>query len=53
MQMINQLKTIALLGLLTGLMLAAGSLIGGRGGLTVALVFAGLMNFGAYFFQTK
>lgn len=51
--MINQLKTIALLGLLTGLMLAAGSLIGGRGGLTVALVFAGLMNFGAYFFSDK
>ena len=51
--MINQLKTAALLGLLTGLMLVVGSLIGGKGGLTVALIFAGLMNFGAYFFSDR
>ena len=51
--MINQLKTVALLGLLTGLMLVVGSLIGGRGGVTIALVFSGLMNFGAYFFSDK
>lgn len=51
--MINQIKTVALLGLLTGLMLVVGSMIGGTGGLTIALVFAGLMNFGAYFFSDK
>ncbi|MBI4141083.1 zinc metalloprotease HtpX [Candidatus Woesearchaeota archaeon] len=51
--MINQIKTAMLLGALTGLMLLAGNLLGGRGGLTIALVFAGLMNFGAYFFSDK
>ncbi|MBI4148189.1 zinc metalloprotease HtpX [Candidatus Woesearchaeota archaeon] len=51
--MFNQLKTVALLGLLTGLMLGVGGMIGGRGGLTVALVFAGLMNFGMYFFSDR
>lgn len=51
--MINQLKTALLLGTLTGLMLLAGNALGGRGGLTTALAFAGLMNFGAYFFSDK
>ena len=52
-KIINQLKTAMLLGALTGLMLLAGNLLGGRGGLTIALMFAGLMNFGAYFFSDK
>jgi len=51
--MINQLKTAALLGTLTGLMLFAGNILGGRGGLTMALFFALLMNFGAFFFSDK
>ncbi len=34
-------------------MLLAGNILGGRGGLTIALAFAGLMNFGAYFFSDK
>ncbi len=49
----NQLKTVVLLGLLKGLLLWVGQLVGGPGGLTIAFVFAILMNFGAYFFSDK
>ncbi len=49
----NQLRTVALLGLLTGLLLWVGNLVGGPSGLTVALVFAIIMNFGAYWFSDK
>jgi len=51
--MANGLKTAALLGLLTGLMLFAGEYLGGRNGLYYALIFAGVMNFGSYFFSDK
>lgn len=51
--MINQLKTTLLLGLLTGLVLVIGYYFGGSSGLTIALVFSVLMNFGAYFFSDK
>ncbi len=49
----NQLKTVILLGTLSGLVLAAGYLMGGNQGLTIALAFAVLMNFGMYFFSHK
>ncbi len=49
----NQIKTVILLGLMSGLVLGIGYLIGGRGGLTIALIFAVLMNFGSYFFSHK
>jgi len=49
----NQLKTVILLGLLTGLMLAAGYFIGGNYGLTIALAIAVIMNFGSYFYSDK
>ncbi len=49
----NQIKTVVLLGLLTGLLLAVGRLIGGQTGLFVALIFSVLMNFGAYWFSDK
>ena len=51
--MLNQLKTVALLGALTGILLFVGGLIGGQQGLTIALFFAVLMNFGSYFFSHK
>lgn len=51
--MLNQLKTIVLLGLLTGLMLGAGWLFGGQNGLLIALAFSVLMNFGTYFLSDK
>ncbi len=49
----NQLKTILLLGILTAILLFAGSLIGGQTGLTVALFFSLLMNIGSYWFSDK
>ncbi len=49
----NQLRTVILLGLLTGLLLFVGQLLGGTSGLIVALIFAGLMNFAAYWFSDK
>jgi len=49
----NQLKTILLLGGLTGLFLLIGALAGGRAGLTIALIFAGGMNFVSYWWSDK
>ncbi len=51
--MINQLKTVLLLGLLSGLMLAIGVLLGGSQGLIIGLVFALIINIGSYFFSSK
>ncbi len=47
------LKTAVLLGLMGGLILAAGALVGGRGGLLVALVVALAVNGYAYFNSDK
>lgn len=49
----NQLKTVLLLGGLTGLLLLIGGLAGGRTGLTIALLFAGGMNFVTYWWSDK
>lgn len=49
----NTLKTFILLAGMTALLLAIGQAIGGRSGLMVALVFAGLMNFVGYWFSDK
>src|SRR3712207_5303011 len=49
----NGLKTALLLGLMGGLILAAGALIGGRGGLLIALVIALGINGYAYFNSDK
>jgi heat shock protein HtpX len=49
----NGLKTAALLGLLTGLILAVGYLFGGTGGLMIALVISLVMNGVSYFFSDK
>ncbi|MBI2135037.1 zinc metalloprotease HtpX [Candidatus Woesearchaeota archaeon] len=51
--MINQLKTVILLGLLTALLLFVGNLIGGPSGLVVAGIFAIMLNFGSYWFSDK
>ncbi|MBU4501425.1 MAG: protease HtpX, partial [Nanoarchaeota archaeon] len=48
----NQIKTFALLGLLTAILLWFGS-FWGQGGLAMALVFVFIMNFGTYFFSDK
>jgi heat shock protein HtpX len=49
----NWLKTTLLLAVLTGLLLWIGDALGGRQGLVMALVFAGVLNFVAYFFSDK
>ena len=49
----NGLRTAALLGLLSALILVAGGLLGGRGGLTIALFLALGMNGYAYYFSDK
>ncbi len=49
----NTLKTTFLLGLLTVLLVLAGGAIGGRNGMTFALVMAGVMNFVSYWFSDK
>jgi len=49
----NTLKTTFLLALLTVLLVLAGGAIGGRSGMTFALVMAGVMNFVSYWFSDK
>lgn len=50
--MANNLKTVVLLGLLTGIILLIGS-AWGRGGLVIALAMSIAMNFASYFFSDK
>jgi heat shock protein HtpX len=47
------LRTTALLGLLTGILLAVGFLFGGIGGMAIALVFAFFINFISYWYSDK
>jgi heat shock protein HtpX len=50
---INTLKTAALLGFLTAILLIGGEAIAGRQGLYMALAIAAIMNFVSYFFSEK
>ena len=49
----NMLRTTFLMALLTVLLVLAGGAIGGRSGMTFALVMAGVMNFVSYWFSDK
>ncbi len=49
----HNLKTVLLLGILTGLFLAIGKLLGGQTGMVIAFIFAMAMNFFAYWFSDK
>ncbi|NVO00805.1 MAG: zinc metalloprotease HtpX [Geobacteraceae bacterium] len=49
----NTMKTALLLGLMTCLLVIVGGVIGGRSGMTIALVMAGVMNFVSYWFSDK
>ena len=50
--MVNNMKTVLLLGLLTGIILFIGSLWGEQG-LIMAFVLSVLMNFASYFFSDR
>ena len=52
-KLFNNLKTVLFLGALTGLILFAGHLIGGRTGVIIALGIAAVTNFVSYFFSDK
>jgi heat shock protein HtpX len=49
----NSIKTVALLGLLSGILLLGGELVGGMNGLLLGLGLAVVMNFISYFFSDK
>src|SRR5215471_5899726 len=49
----NSVKTVALLGVLSGLLLFLGEAFGGRNGLVLGLALAVGMNFFSYFFSDK
>ncbi|MCK4884282.1 MAG: zinc metalloprotease HtpX [Candidatus Diapherotrites archaeon] len=49
----NNIRTVVLLGLLTGVLIGIGGLAGGPNGLLFGLIFAIAMNFGAYWFSDK
>ena len=49
----RNVKTLALLATLTALLMWGGQLLGGNAGMALALVFAGVMNIGAYWFSDR
>ena len=49
----NRIQTLMFLALLTALLFWIGQVLAGQGGLLVALIFAELMNFGAYWWLDK
>jgi len=51
--MINQIKTVLLLGLLAGVLILIGGLIAGTTGLLYGLIFAIIINFATYWFSDK
>ncbi len=49
----NTLKTVLLLGLLSGVLVVGGRALGGRNGIYIGLAIAVVMNFAGYFFSDK
>ncbi|MBI3449942.1 MAG: M48 family metalloprotease [Acidobacteria bacterium] len=49
----NSIKTVFLLGLLTGLIVVFGNVFGGRSGMVMALGVAAVMNFVSYWFSDR
>ncbi len=49
----NQIKTVALLGLLTGLLVWAGNVLGGYQGLLIGVAFALVMNIASFWFSDR
>jgi heat shock protein HtpX len=53
MNMGSFFKTTFLLGVMTGVLMLIGGLLGGRGGVELAFLFAAVMNFASYWFSDK
>ena len=51
--MYNSMRTVLLLGGLTALLIFIGGAAGGQSGMLIALVLAGVMNIGSYWFSDK
>lgn len=51
--MTSQIKSVMLLAAMTAFFMFAGYLLGGRSGMTIALIFAAGMNFFSYWFSDK
>ena len=49
----NNMKTLVLMATLGAIFVGVGQLLGGTSGATMALIFAGVLNFGVYFFSDK
>lgn len=49
----NSLKTVFLMTLMMVLFLFVGNMLGGKSGMTIALIFSLAMNFGSYWFSDK
>jgi heat shock protein HtpX len=49
----NQFRTVALLGLLSGLLVAIGYTLGGTSGAFMGLIFAAVSNLGSWYFSDK
>ena len=49
----NQIRTTVLLAVLTVIIMAIGRALGGTGGMIIALLFAGAMNFFSYWYSDK
>ena len=49
----NQLKTVALLGLLSGLLISLSYSIGGTGGAVLGIGFAAVMNLGSWYYSDR
>ena len=49
--MTSQFKTVFLLVLLSAIIIAIGGMIGGRGGVIIAFIFALIMNVGSYWYS--
>jgi heat shock protein HtpX len=51
--MANGIKTVLLLGLMSGVLLVLGESFGAANGLVIAFIFAAIMNLGSYWFSDK
>lgn len=49
----NTIKTFFLMMVMSGLLILVGAMLGGEGGIIIAVVFAVVMNFGAYWFSDR